>query len=211
MPTAWWFRPVSRQARVGEHKGVTWKRLKRSPRAAIRSMPGVSMSEPKHPSCAKPRSSSTMMTTWGAFSGGLGTSGKTGVDSAMVLPIPTPRFIFPPKTSGRASPQLNQSIRGRRLSRHVEIAELRRGAGSCAPATSARRARGSAGVGSAIQGDARSSLRRGDAPSRPEHESDSERSRPRIWSGRGCVRPNTIFAGSALHRARSVGGRPVAP
>ena len=27
MPTAWWLRPVSRHARVGEQIAVTWKRL----------------------------------------------------------------------------------------------------------------------------------------------------------------------------------------
>ncbi len=25
IPTVWWFRPVSSAARVGEHRGVTWK------------------------------------------------------------------------------------------------------------------------------------------------------------------------------------------
>ncbi|MEZ5739820.1 MAG: hypothetical protein R3E68_10425 [Burkholderiaceae bacterium] len=25
MPTEWWLRPVSRQARVGEHSAVVWK------------------------------------------------------------------------------------------------------------------------------------------------------------------------------------------
>ena len=46
MPTRWWLRPVSRQARVGEHTAVVWKLVKRSPRAARRSMLGVSMSDP---------------------------------------------------------------------------------------------------------------------------------------------------------------------
>ena len=50
MPTAWWLRPVSRHARVGEHREVTWKRLYRSPPAASPSMVGVSMSLPKQPS-----------------------------------------------------------------------------------------------------------------------------------------------------------------
>ena len=31
MPTAWWFRPVRRDARVGEHSGVTWKFVYRKP------------------------------------------------------------------------------------------------------------------------------------------------------------------------------------
>ncbi len=46
MPTRWWLRPVSRQARVGEHTAVVWKFVKRTPRAASRSMLGVSRSEP---------------------------------------------------------------------------------------------------------------------------------------------------------------------
>ena len=36
MPTRWWFWPVMRLARVGEHNDVTWKRLYRSPLAATR-------------------------------------------------------------------------------------------------------------------------------------------------------------------------------
>ena len=30
MPTAWWLRPVKKEARVGEQSDVTWNRLKRS-------------------------------------------------------------------------------------------------------------------------------------------------------------------------------------
>ena len=30
MPTEWWLRPVSRQARLGEHSAVVWKLLNRS-------------------------------------------------------------------------------------------------------------------------------------------------------------------------------------
>ena len=37
IPTAWWLRPVSNAALVGEHIAVTWKRLYRNPSAAIRS------------------------------------------------------------------------------------------------------------------------------------------------------------------------------
>jgi hypothetical protein len=39
-------RPVSRNARVGEHSAVVWKLVKRSPSAASRSMFGVSIVEP---------------------------------------------------------------------------------------------------------------------------------------------------------------------
>ena len=46
MPTAWWLRPVSRQARVGEQSAVVWKPVKRTPPAASASMFGVAMVEP---------------------------------------------------------------------------------------------------------------------------------------------------------------------
>ena len=76
MPTAWWFWPVNRQARVGEHRAVTWKRLYRRPPATRRSMAGVAMSEPKQPSWAKPTSSSTITSTLGPVGeGGTGHSG----------------------------------------------------------------------------------------------------------------------------------------
>ena len=48
---------------------------------------GVAMSEPKQPSCAKPRSSRTITTTFGAPAGGTGGGAKLGVDSAIVRPI----------------------------------------------------------------------------------------------------------------------------
>jgi hypothetical protein len=57
MPTVWWFRPVSRHARVGEHSGVTWKFVNRTPPAANRSALGVRSVEPKQFRWPKPRSS----------------------------------------------------------------------------------------------------------------------------------------------------------
>ncbi|MFE9062103.1 hypothetical protein [Streptomyces violaceusniger] len=45
-------------------------------------MAGVSMSEPKQPRSEKPTSSSTMTTTLGVSSGGVGCSGHHGVDSS---------------------------------------------------------------------------------------------------------------------------------
>ena len=81
MPTVWWLRPVSTHARVGEHSAVVWKFVNRSPLAATRSMFGVSMSDPKQPSCAKPTSSSSTTSTFGAPSGGRTGSGHHGVDS----------------------------------------------------------------------------------------------------------------------------------
>ncbi|CAB5016642.1 unannotated protein [freshwater metagenome] len=52
MPVVCWFRPVNRQARVGEHIAVVWKLRYRKPFAASRSNVGVSTSEPKQPICA---------------------------------------------------------------------------------------------------------------------------------------------------------------
>lgn len=46
MPTECALRPVSRQARVGEHIAVTWKFRYCAPPRASRSMCGVSISEP---------------------------------------------------------------------------------------------------------------------------------------------------------------------
>ena len=50
-------------------------------------MSGVSMPEPKHPSCAKPRSSSTMSTTFGAPGAGCGRAKSPGVDCSGVRPV----------------------------------------------------------------------------------------------------------------------------
>ena len=46
IPTAWGFRPVSSEARVGEHSGVTWKFVYRRPAPAKASICGVAMSDP---------------------------------------------------------------------------------------------------------------------------------------------------------------------
>ncbi len=78
MPTLWWLRPVSTQARVGEHSDVVWKLVYRRPRSARASNVGVAMSEPKQPSWAKPTSSSRTTTTFGAPAGGSGTGGQNG-------------------------------------------------------------------------------------------------------------------------------------
>ncbi len=87
IPTAWWLRPVKKDALVGEHREVTWNRLNGAPSAARASRCGVPMSEPKAPRWPKPVSSSTMAMTLGAPLGGLGSWGKRGVDSAAVKPI----------------------------------------------------------------------------------------------------------------------------
>jgi hypothetical protein len=54
MPTAWWFRPVSSAARVGEHIAVTWKPVVPQPlrghpvvvRGADRTAEGAGIAEP---------------------------------------------------------------------------------------------------------------------------------------------------------------------
>src|ERR1700712_4966633 len=47
MPTAWWLRPLSRAARVGEHNAVVWKRVYFSPVDARRSAVGMRHGPPK--------------------------------------------------------------------------------------------------------------------------------------------------------------------
>lgn len=83
-----------------EHREVTWKRLKRNPLAATPSIAGVSMSEPKQPSCAKPRSSRTISTTCGAPAGGRSGGSTAAVNSAIVRPSTARvRIVYPPVPS----------------------------------------------------------------------------------------------------------------
>ena len=56
-PTAWWLRPVSSAARVGEQIAVVWNRLNRTPRSARRSIVGMRTGPPKHSGAEKPASS----------------------------------------------------------------------------------------------------------------------------------------------------------
>jgi hypothetical protein len=81
MPQAWWLRPVRSAARVGEQSAVVWKLANRTPVAASPSITGVSMSEPKHPSWAKPTSSSTTSSTFGDPVGIRAGAGHHGSDS----------------------------------------------------------------------------------------------------------------------------------
>src|SRR5690242_1249304 len=90
IPFEWWLRPVSTQARVGEHSAVVWKLRYRSPLVASASRFGVSMSDPKQPSCANPTSSRTTITTFGAPLGGRFGSGHHGVDSQWYRPMTPP-------------------------------------------------------------------------------------------------------------------------
>ena len=84
IPTEWWLRPVSRQARVGEHRAVVWKFVYRRPPAASRSKFGVSMTEPKQLRWANPVSSSRMTSTFGESADGRTGDGHAGVDSLVV-------------------------------------------------------------------------------------------------------------------------------
>src|SRR3954468_6576022 len=86
-PTAWWLRPVSSDARVGEHNDVVWKLVKRRPFSAKPSNVGVSRSEPKQPSCENPTSSSTTTNTFGASCGAVRSGGHHGVDSKWYRPM----------------------------------------------------------------------------------------------------------------------------
>ena len=70
IPTAWWLRPESIAARVGEHSAVVWKRLYLSPAAASRSAVGVRHGPPNALDAPKPTSSSRITTTFGAPAGG---------------------------------------------------------------------------------------------------------------------------------------------
>ena len=69
-PAAWLLRPVSREARVGEHGALTWNRLNRNPSSAIRVKFGVSMGPPKVLGLPNPASSINTSSTLGAPGGG---------------------------------------------------------------------------------------------------------------------------------------------
>src|SRR5215471_6786367 len=76
MPTAWWLRPVSSAARVGEHSAVVWKRVYFNPPFASRSAVGVRHGPPNALDAPNPTSSSRMISTLGAPAGGR--SGRIG-------------------------------------------------------------------------------------------------------------------------------------
>src|SRR5688572_5743250 len=67
----WWFRPVSRAMRVGEHRDVVWKRLYFRPSFASLSAVGMLIGPPNALEWPKPMSSISTMTTLGAPLGGL--------------------------------------------------------------------------------------------------------------------------------------------
>jgi hypothetical protein len=76
MPTAWWLRPESSAARVGEQSAVVWKRVYFRPVAASRSALGVRHGPPNALDAPKPTSSSRTISTLGAPVGGR--SGRIG-------------------------------------------------------------------------------------------------------------------------------------
>ena len=59
MPTVVALRPVSSEARVGEHSAVVWNWESRTPRSAIRLIVGISTRPPKQSHVAMPVSSHT--------------------------------------------------------------------------------------------------------------------------------------------------------
>ena len=70
IPTAWWFRPDSNAARVGEHNAVVWNRVYFNPAAASRSAVGVAIGPPNALDAPNPTSSSNTTNTFGAPTGG---------------------------------------------------------------------------------------------------------------------------------------------
>src|SRR3954464_3373405 len=72
IPTAWWLRPDSIAARVGEQSAVVWKRLYLRPSRASRSAVGVRHGPPNALDAPKPTSSRRTTRTLGAPLGGRG-------------------------------------------------------------------------------------------------------------------------------------------
>ena len=59
IPTVVALRPVSKDARVGEHSAVVWNWVSLTPRSAIRLIAGICTSPPKQSQVAMPTSSQT--------------------------------------------------------------------------------------------------------------------------------------------------------
>src|SRR4029079_17529637 len=69
MPTVWWLRPDSRAARVGAHSAVVWQRLYFRPLPDSRAAGGAARGPPNALDAAKPTSSSSTTSTFGAPAG----------------------------------------------------------------------------------------------------------------------------------------------
>src|SRR5687767_14986580 len=95
IPTVVWLRPVSRDARVGEHSAVVWNWVYRSPPSASRSIVGVRIGPPNGESAPNPVSSQTMNSTLGDPGGALGCSKgfQSGVDSRTSMLIVPSNFL----------------------------------------------------------------------------------------------------------------------
>jgi hypothetical protein len=107
MPLVVWFRPVSREERVGEHNAVVCQFVYVSPDAASFLMFGVSIRPPHGSMAEKPTSSNTMYTTLGAPSGATGWryGSQSGVESrSSMLMVPLNAFVmpFPPQRNHRS-------------------------------------------------------------------------------------------------------------
>src|SRR5690242_14891342 len=92
MPTVVALRPVSSEARVGEHSAVVWNCDSRTPRSAIRLMVGISTKPPKQSHVAMPVSSHTRYKTLGASCCAVGAaygpqSGSESRMSSSILPL----------------------------------------------------------------------------------------------------------------------------
>src|SRR5258707_13936059 len=92
IPTVVGLRPVSSDARVGEHSAVVWNCDSRTPRSAMRLIVGISTSPPKQSHVAMPVSSHTRYKTLGASSGAVGAaygpqSASESRTSSAILPL----------------------------------------------------------------------------------------------------------------------------
>ena len=85
IPTVVALRPVSNEARVGEHSAVVWNCDSRTPRSAMRLMAGISTRPPKQSQVAMPVSSHTRYKTLGASFGAVGAAygPQSGSESRM--------------------------------------------------------------------------------------------------------------------------------
>src|SRR6187455_2566639 len=93
MPTEWWLRPVSSAWRVGEQSAVVWNRLYFSPPAASRSNVGVAIGPPNALDDAKPASSISTTSTFGAPAGGRsGSIGGNAVAGSFASYVVTPTY-----------------------------------------------------------------------------------------------------------------------
>src|SRR5512132_3814399 len=130
MPLVVWFRPVSREERVGEHNAVVCQFVYVSPDAASFWMFGVSIRPPHGSMAEKPTSSNTMYMTLGAPSGATGWryGSQSGVESrSSMLMMPLNDFVmpFPPqrKSPFTALPTLPHSS-GAGRARHSDGMKL---------------------------------------------------------------------------------------